>query len=121
MMQNVVLYLISFSIFVVLQSFAINGIFELCRGGCTNDIIKGKVCSGNLFYMISPSFFERNKNKKWAAPLFGCVRCMASTGSLITFFPTVIYLFGFHWEEIFIWAFDAFILVSLNFYVYKKL
>lgn len=120
-MPYIVLYLISFSIFVVLQALAINGVFELCRGGCVNDLKEGRKCSGNLFYMIAPEFFEKNKNKSWAAPLFGCVRCMSSFWSLITFFPTVIYFYGFHWEEIFIWAFDAFILVSLNFYVYKKL
>jgi len=121
MIQEVVLYLVAFMIFVVLQSLAINGIYELFRGGCIeNDMKKGRVCSGNLFYMISPEFFERNKNKTWASPFFGCVKCMASFYSLITFFPTVIYLFGFHWEEIFIWAFDAFILVFLNYFFYKK-
>jgi len=120
MAQEIVLYLVSFLIFVVLQAMAINGIFELFRGSKINDLIKGEIYKGNLFYMISPKFFEKNKDKFWASNLFGCVKCMSSTYSLITFFPLVIYLFGFHWEEIFIWAFDAFILVFLNYFFYKK-
>jgi hypothetical protein len=121
MIQEVVLYLIGFAIFVVLQAFAINGIFELFRGACVNDMNEGRKCSGNLFYMIAPSFFEKHKNSKWSNPFYSCVKCMASFWSLVTFMPMVIYLFGFHLVEIFIWAFDAFILVALNYFIYKKL
>lgn len=122
MIQEVILYVVAFAIFCVLQAFAINGIFELFRGKCIeNDIQKGRVCSGNLFYMIAPEFFEKNKHKKWSNPVFSCVKCMASVWSLITFMPTVIFIFGFHWIEILVWAFNAFILVSLNYLIYKKL
>lgn len=121
MINEVILYLVGFAIFCVLQAFAINGIFELFRGGCVNDIKNGRKCSGNFFYMFAPEFFERNKNKRWSNPFFSCVKCMASIWSLITFMPLVIYLFGFHLIQIPIWAFDAFILVSLNYLIYKKL
>lgn len=114
-------HIIDFAIFVVLQSLAINGIYELFRGACVNDIDKGKVCGGNLFYMIAPNFFEKNKNKEWSKPLYTCIKCMASFWGAVTFFPVAIYLFGFHWEQIFIWMFDAFILVALNYFIYKQL
>ncbi len=121
MITDVVLYLVAFAIFVIMQSFAINGIYELFRGGCVNDMIDGRKCSGNLFYMIAPEFFEKNKSKKWSNPFFSCVKCMASFYSFITFMPVVVYLFGFHFIELFAWAFDAFILVALNYFIYKKL
>lgn len=114
-------YLIGFLIFVLLQAVAINGVYELFRGGCVNDIKEGRKCSGNLFYMIAPDFFERNKNKKWGNPLWSCVKCMASVWSAITFFPLVIFIFDFHLVEIFIWVFDSFVLVTLNYWVYKRL
>jgi hypothetical protein len=120
-MVEILQYIIGFAIFMIMQAFFINGVFELCRGKCVNDIKDGKKCSGNLFYMINPEFFERGKGKEWGNPLFSCVRCMASVWSLITFFPTVIYLFGFHLVEIPVWVFDAIGLVSLNYLVYKKL
>ena len=115
------MYLIGFCLFVVLQSFYINGVFELFRGKCTNDLAKGTVCDGNLGYKVFKKFIEKNKDKVWYLPIAGCVRCMSSCHSIYTFFPLVIYLFGFHWIEIFAWAFDAVILISVNAYLYKRL
>lgn len=120
-MKDIFLYLICDLLFVLMQSFAINGVYELFRGKKMNDITKGIYYSGNLFYMVAPKFFEENKDKKWAAPLYGCVKCMSSVWSAIFFFPAVIYLFGFHYCEIFVWAFNAFILVVLNYAIYKRL
>lgn len=121
MMRDICIYVLSDLIFVIMQSFAINGVYELFRGKKMNDINKGIYYAGNLFYMIAPNFLEKNKEKKWAQPIYGCVRCMASAWSAIFFFPFVIYLFGFYWIEIPIWAFNAFVLVSLNYAIYKRL
>lgn len=121
MIEEVVLYCISFLIFVVSQSLAINGIYECFRGGCVNDIVKGKVCSGNIFYQLSPDFFEKHKNKIWAKPLFGCLRCMSSVYGALTFWPIVIMVFGFYPIEIIVFVFDVFILVYLNMFFYKRL
>lgn len=121
MIEQVVLYIISFSIFVVLQSLIINGIKTCFEGGCTNDIEKGKVCNGMIFYKLNSEFFEMNKDKWWAAPVFNCIKCMASFWGFITFWPIIIWLFGFHSIEILIFIFDIFILVSLNWWIYKKL
>lgn len=116
-----ILYLMGFCLFVVLQSLAINGIHYAFQGGCLQEMNKGKVCKGNVFYMLWPAFFERNKTKWWSAPCWSCIRCMSSLWGAITFWPTTIYLFGFHWVQIGIFLFDVPTLCSLNFYIYKKL
>lgn len=121
MIEQYILYLIWFCLFVILQGLAINGVYESFRGGCVNDIKKGEICSGNILYMVAPKFFERNKNKYWSKPFFSCVRCMSSVWGAITFFPAIIYLFNFQWVEIPLFIADVFILVSVNWYIYKKL
>ena len=118
---DIFLYLLSFLAFALIQALFINGVYEFFRGSCVNDMNKGKICKGNLGYMIAPDFFEKNKEKEIYRPLFFCPKCMASFWSIVTFFPVSIYVFGFHWQELFIWAADAFILISLNWYVFKKL
>lgn len=120
-MQEIFYYIGSFCLFIILQSLAINGIYYAFSGGCLNDIDKGKICKGNIFFLINPDFFDKNKDKEWARPIFSCVRCMASTYSIITYWPVVLYLFGFHWIEIFVWVFDVCILASLNWLIFRKL
>lgn len=106
---------------MLLQAIFINGVHELFKGGCITDISSGKKCSGNLFYSINPSFFEKYKNTNWSKPLWSCIKCQSSIWSIITFWPVVIYLFGFHIWEIPVWIFDSCSLVFLNYYWYKKL
>lgn len=118
---NDILYLVGFCLFVVLQSLFINGINYSFSGGCVNEINKGKICKGNIFYMISPSFFEKCRGKWWTLPIWGCIRCQSSFWGAITFWPVVVYLFGFHWVQVGVFLFDVPILCSLNYYIYKKL
>lgn len=118
---TILIYIISFCLFILLQSLVINGIYYCFGGSCTDDLKKGRICNGNIFFLINPEFFERNKSKIWSRNLYSCPRCMASTYSLITFFPLVIYLFGFHYIELFAWVIDAFSLTTLNYIIFKKL
>lgn len=112
---------ICFSLFVVIQSLFINGVHYCFGGSCTNDISKGRVCVGNVFFLFAPEFFQANKEEVWARPIYSCPRCMSSFWSIVTFLPLVVYLFGFHWVELFAWVIDAVSLVSLNWIIYKKL
>lgn len=121
MIEHVFLYIISFLVFIFLQSLMINGVYEAFKGSCWEDMKEGRKCSGNIFYKISPSFFEKHREKNWTLNLWGCVKCMSSIYSILTFFPLVIYLFGFHWVEIYVWVVDAFSLITLNYWIYKKL
>ncbi len=113
--------LIEFILFSILQAAYINGFFESCRGGCVDDLYKGRVCTGNIIYKINPEWFERNKHKYWCKPCFSCVRCMGSLHGAITFWPAAIYCYGFHLVQIPVYIFDVFVLVTLNWYIYKKL
>jgi hypothetical protein len=118
---NILLEVILFSFFTILQSFAINGWHEACKGNCTNDINKGKICNGNILYKIYPDFFDKNRNKTWALPIFGCIKCESSVIGGIIYWNTIIPLIGFHLFEIPLWMFNILILVTLNWKIYKNL
>ena len=107
-------------VFCVIQAFMINGLYEAMRGKKLDDINRGIVYEGSILYMVYPKFFEYAKDKYWAKPIFVCVKCMSSLWGAITFFPLVIYLFGWHLEEIFVYIVDVFCLVPLNYIIYKK-
>lgn len=123
-MQQVVtdiLYLVGFFLFVILQSLAINGVYEAFNGRCWDEMDKGRMCSGNIFFKLAPEFLHRNKSKNWALPIYGCVKCMSSVVGGTIYWSVVLSLFGFHWIEVLVWVWDVFILVSLNYYIHKKL
>lgn len=122
MIEEVILYLVCFLIFVVLQSMAINGLHECFKGSKLVDGVSLKVdYHGMIFYMIAPKFFEKVKHRTWVKPLWGCVKCMSSFWGAITFWSIVLPVFGFHPIEILVFVFDAFILVYLNYFFYKRI
>ena len=121
MIEEIVLYLVCFLIFVLLQSMAINGLHECFKGSKLVDGISGKVdYQGMIFYMIAPKFFERNKYRFWAK-VYTCVKCMSGWAGTVSFWSIVLPVFGFHCIEVVINIFDVLVLVSLNGYIYKKL
>ena len=101
-------YVVSFSLFVVLQSLAINGV---------------KICfqEGMIFYKFGEWLKRVVKNKELIRPIFLCINCMASFWSAITFFSMVLPIYGFRWVELVVWVWDAFILCALSGYIYKKI
>lgn len=116
------IYMVCFLLFTVLQAWCINGIHSCFKGNMLVDGVSGKVdYQGMVFYMMAPKFFESNKNKAWSKPFFSCVMCMASVWGALTFWPLVIYLFGFRWLELYVFGLDVFILVYLNKYFYSKI
>lgn len=115
-------YIVCFFLFTILQSLAINGMHESMKGSALKDDINNKInYQGNILYMISPRFFEKYKYKYWSKPLFSCVKCMASVYGALTYWPIMILLFGFNWFEVLVFVWDIPILVSLNYWIYKKL
>ena len=118
--NDILCLMICFLVFAVLQALFINGVHELFKGGCVNDLIKGKICNGNLGYKLGQPFFEKHKSKTWAMPLWGCVKCQSSVWGAFTFWPVVLVLFGYDWKEIPVSVFDMIILIPLNYYIYKK-
>lgn len=122
MILEYVYYIIFFSIFTVLQSMAINGINTCFKGTKVIDDATGKVSyDGMIFYMIAPKFFEKYRYSYWSKPIWSCVRCMSSIWGGITYWPFIIYLFNFKWIEFPIYLIDVMVLISINWYIYKKL
>lgn len=119
--MSVIEILIALSIFMVLQSLAINGIYE-CFKGSRHIADNGTVTyNGMVFYKIAPKFFEKYRHRWWSKPLWSCIKCMASVYGALTYWPMVIWLFGFHPMEIAVYIVDVFILVYLNAFFYNKL
>lgn len=93
-------------IFVLFQGLAINGFQQAMEEGM----------------IFNPYKKWLQKQKHWIGmPMGLCVRCMSSTGSVVTFWPAVLYRYGWHPTEVFAWVFDIFVLVSINFWIYKKI
>ena len=122
MIVDVLLYLIAFFIFLILQSLAINGWHECFTGQKLEDSVTGKIdYQGMIGYMIAPKWIEMNKKKVWLKPIIGCIKCESSVIGGITFWGTVVPILGFHAIEILAFIFDVFILVSLNWFIFKRL
>lgn len=93
-------------IFVLLQGLAINGFQQAMDEGM----------------ILHPYKKWLLKRKKWIGkPLGLCIKCSASVGSIVTFWPVALYLYGWHPFELFTWGFDAFVLISINWMIYKKM
>jgi len=98
--------LICFCLFLILQGCFINGV---------------KACFEPK--MIFHGIGERLKKvlPEWSQKqLFACVRCMSLVYGALTFWPAVLYVFGFHTVQLFIFVADVFILVFLNYFIYKR-
>lgn len=117
--MSILEYILSFSIFVILQGLAINGIKEVFDGKEVNELGKGMVTYGNVFYPLR-KWLSKYISEYWQKPLWGCIRCMASFYGTITFFVTVLPLFGFNLFEVWVWVCDIFILVTVNWLIYKR-
>jgi hypothetical protein len=99
--------LINFILFVFIQSIFINGVNQTFK----EDMI---------FYKLGKWLDGVIKYDWIKLPLWKCVRCMSSFYGIITFLPLVIFIYGFHWIEFPILAVDIFSLVTVNYYIYKK-
>lgn len=98
--------LVSFIVFVLIQAVAINGVYESFQ-------------SGQIFHKIAPKFIDDNRKKWWTKPLYSCVKCMSSVVGGLLFWGTIVPVFGFYFFEIWIWFIDVFVLVVVNFQIYK--
>jgi len=104
-MTNVIL-------FIIIQAWFINGVHISFKGYKQNDILHG-----NIFYLM---FAHKWSGEEWwQKPLYSCVKCMASLWGALTFWPFVLYVYGFHWVELPIFVADVFALAFLNFFFYK--
>ena len=93
-------------IFVLFQGLAINGFQQAMD--------EGMILNSYKKWLL--------KRKKWIGkPLGLCIRCAASVGSAVTFWPCALYCYGWHPFELYVWVLDALVLISVNFIIYKRL
>lgn len=93
-------------IFVLFQGLAINGFQQAMDEGMILNWYKNWL----------------KKQKTWIGKMGGlCIKCASSVGGSITFWPAALYAFGFRPIEFFAWVFDIFVLVSVNWILYKKM
>jgi hypothetical protein len=65
--------------------------------------------------------YEDYKYTKWLRkPIIQCIKCMSSFWGALTFWPVVLFLFGFNWLEIPVFFADMFSLTYLNWVLYLK-
>jgi hypothetical protein len=103
----VLLWLLSFALFVLIQGVAINGLYE-------------SFSDGQIFHKMAPKFIDKNRGKWWTKPLYSCTKCMASVWGTVLFWSAVIPIFGFAYYELLVWVIDIFVLVVVNFQIYKR-
>jgi hypothetical protein len=112
---------LEFAVFVVLQGIFINGVDQSFSGQCAEDIQRGRVCNGLIFFPVA-LWMDKKIRQDWIKkPLYKCVRCMASVWGGVTYWPAVLMMYGWSWKEVPVFIFDVFILVIVNFYIYKKI
>ncbi len=105
---HIVLGLSGFLLLSIIQAYVINGIKEAMN-------------EGHILFWFS-KFIEKNvKSETIRKPLGKCIRCMASTGGAITYWPFVLFVFGWHWAEVPIFVANMFVLVVLNWLIFKKI
>ena len=104
--------MINVILFLIVQAWVINGVHIAFKGYKQNGIPHG-----NVFYLM---FAHKWSGEEWwQKPLYVCIKCMASLWGAATFWPFVLYVYGFHWVELPIFVADVFALVFLNFLFYK--
>jgi len=105
-------------IFLFIQAMIINGVHQSFKGYKVTDPTNGEVTyHGMIFYLLFA--YKWDKENWWHKPLYSCVKCMASVWGFVTFWPTVLYIFGFELWQIPLYTADVFALVYLNWIFYK--
>ena len=103
---NIAISLLCFGVFCFLQALFING-------------VKGAMDEGMILEGFK-KYVQKKLGDYWSKSWVGCIRCMASGWSAVTFWPAVLIGFGFEWWEVPLFVANVFILVCVNFYIYKK-
>lgn len=101
-----IVYLIMFIVFCFVQSMFIIGV---------------KDCFGkDMIFENLGKWLKEKLGEKLTKPLFGCVKCMSSLWGAVTYFPTVLCYYGYESWQIPVFIADAFVLVFMTYYLYKR-
>lgn len=120
---NLLINLIIFLLFILLQSLFINGLHYCFKFNIErNPDGSIKKINGNILFPIS-YWIGNKKGKFWdfiSKPIFECVRCMSSVYGTLSFWVFYLLAYDFYWQLFLLWLFDIVILVCLNWLIYKK-
>lgn len=98
--------MIDILIFVFFQGLFINGFYQ--------SMDEGMILNGYKKWL--------QKQKSWIGkPLGLCIKCASSVGGTVTFWPAVLLCFGWNPVEVLAWVMDIFILVAVNWWIFKKM
>lgn len=103
---NVLLKMCCFLVFSFIQSLVINGIRESFQEG--------------MIFSKVPGFVKKYLGEYYSKPIVGCIRCMSSFWGGLMYWPSVIAYFGFQPWEFPVYVANVFVLVYLNWYLYKR-
>jgi hypothetical protein len=90
------------------------------------------ICQGAFIVGLKSTFEEKMILEKpakwiretlgeyWSKPFVGCIRCMSSVYGFITYWPAVLYEYGFHFWQVPAFIFDVFVLVYVTWFLYRK-
>lgn len=104
--ENMMMGAGGFFMLVIMQALFINGVKESMK-------------EHNVLYFYDQ--WIRKRPSWFSKPMGVCVKCMASVWGGVTYWPAMLMMFGWHWQEVPLYIFDVGILVFLNFYFYKQI
>lgn len=99
------MYELQFLLFTLCQSVVILGISNAAEKG---------------YILERPAKYIQEKLGWFSKPIIGCVRCMSSFWGSATYWPVVVWRYGFEWWEVGIWVANIFALVYVNWFLYKR-
>jgi hypothetical protein len=101
-----IVFLVKFLLFAFIQALFINGL----KDSFSKDMIFDKPAE----------WISKKLGPWWSKPIVGCIKCMSSFWGGVTFWPTVLLLYGFQFWQLPVYVADVFILVYLNWFLYKR-
>ena len=72
------------------------------------------------YILEKPAEWLKKKLGWWSKPVVGCVKCGSSFWGAMTYWPVVLWVFGFEWWQVPVFVTDVFVLVFLSWYLFKR-
>lgn len=104
--MNIFFHISAFILFVFCQAFFING--------------WNASLDTEMIFNPLKKWVTKVLGGFWSKPIVGCVKCMASFWGSVTYWPVVVFLFGFHCWQLGLFVADVFILIPVTWIIYKK-
>lgn len=104
---NIILGMLAFLVFCILESLVINGIRSTTEKG--------------MIFEKPALWVQKKLGPFWSHPVVGCIKCSGLSYGGLMFWPAVLQAFGFHWWQVPLYFVNALILSVISWYFYKRL